>query len=200
MPDLLEQPPTMSFATSPERHIGPKRTPVSSHATYEVVYGQIQHLRLPQNICSQFHPQETASNRAIKLLHNTVPLCIDIFASTPQKEGQSCPLVSHTIRQSKRVVNKPLIVQWDITNGKANVQCQKPRHDSRNFQVMLDVSVIQLFSVALNRLQKSQSLNMSWLFWAQKHTFHQSRCLNYLSMERKAALLLGTWHIKDKNN
>lgn len=41
----------------------------------------------------------------------------------------------------------------------AEVHWQHPGRDSNNFKVMLDASVMELFSGALHLLQKSQSLN-----------------------------------------
>ena len=142
------------------RHAWPKGpwhlpTPGQERGMWQVRHGQIQTRRLPQTFCCQLCLPKTPSETAIKLLHNTDSLCINVFAIILQREGLPCPPERHTIRQSKRVVNKPLIVQWDVANGKANVHCQNPWRDSDNIQVMLDVSVMKLFSVALNLLQKS---------------------------------------------
>lgn len=59
--------------------------------------------------------------------------------------------------QSKRAVSEAAITQQNGTNRMADTRCQHPWRESNNFKVLLDVSLMKLFSAALNLLQKSQS-------------------------------------------
>lgn len=85
------------------------------------------------------------------------PLCSQVFAPILPREAGRCPSGRGTLGQSKRAVSEAAITRPNGTNRVADACCQHLWRESNNFKVLLDVSLMKLFSAALNLLQKSQS-------------------------------------------